>query len=329
MGCTVAPVAQFNAYRIAFDQARAVGEAVLLNYAVAKESVLPREEATSTFEREARLPNRPAPGGVDEVQEFMAGWEAVGRYNEFVTAIVNGREESEVQAIYGGFQAISSSLPKRTAEAVAGAAGPWSAVIDLAIGALDQELSNRRFVRKLKEGGDIVQAILRLHAGNAERFYDVLYLANESQFVPVSNRFRRALNAIRTLLEGHAFEAEEQVIQGINERVARFPSRIKPIDPESALSDKPAAAEADRVNLANHRADLEARLVRAIELTARLAAQKEVLLLYRDLIDVTEAKLLEAVRAAATGRPGLPDPEPVRRLVVEVRKALVRLDHRR
>lgn len=56
---------------------------------------------------------------VDEVAEFMAGWDAVAAYNDFVAAIIEGKEESEVQALYGGYQSIVASLPQKTAAAKA------------------------------------------------------------------------------------------------------------------------------------------------------------------------------------------------------------------
>src|SRR5688500_16712478 len=130
-GCSAVPAAEFAGYRRAFDDARAAGEQVLLDYSAAKvehAALAAGDGAPATRPSGLASDDRFAldidrivdqAGGVDEVEVRLQAWAVVAAYNDALTRLAEGRPPDEVGVAVGGLLGALKSFPVEALSAAA------------------------------------------------------------------------------------------------------------------------------------------------------------------------------------------------------------------
>jgi hypothetical protein len=336
-GCTSIPAQEFTTYRTAFAAARASGEQVIHDYSAAKkvyEDLVAASEASegdSPPARPDKLPAASASESLDEAAAFLRAWEILGQYNDFLAAIAEGRETSEIDALYSGFKDVTTVLPAKLASSLAGALGPWQPLIDLAVKQAAEEQRRRRFIEKIGEGGKTAAAMFRVLHESADTFYGMQYLANETRYVPAQNRMAKAVGDINKIFRDFNFPDEADLNARISAILDATPGYR---DDERATVDLPApggtrtavpapgAADLTRGRMERliERLEADSRVARA--LTEDLRAKGQMITRYRDLVAETERAVMALYVRAAKNEREAPDTNVLREAIIKARQAL-------
>jgi len=353
IGCTTAPVNQFATYKDTFSSARSSGEHVLIDYAATKTRKEQRD--TMIAAKRAKVDDAPrspprrtyvaqgagAGGGVNEVAVYMKAWEVIARYNDFLTAIIEGKETGEIEAAYQGFKVVSANLPEKLAKGVSKALGPWQSVVDLAVEAAAAEARRQRFIAKVKEGAPVVAAMFKILRDDVPNFAGLELAVNDIDRAELMYKVRATRLRIKTLLDTYDYADRQAAMDSVKERLLKVPGYAddNPSDftKEDGLAPKStppagtviAAGEVapERIALNGALKDIEQAQSDLLALQADLDARLDVLGAYDRLLaqveDAVRNLALAAQYATANSKAAsLPDPEILRRAIIEIRKLI-------
>ena len=239
MGCTVLPVKEFSNYREAVGKAREAGETVLTDYsaALAEQSAL---QAT----RKSGQPMRP--GAIDPLTlatgsatlDYVAvryqAWAVVGKYNEALVSLAEGRSASGVAAAVDGLVNSLSQSPFSQATELASAAAPFLGPLKVLLEEADKEMSRQRFLAGLKTGLPLInEKLIPLLSKDVQLMAEVRFGLNDLQYQRALDRVNDARRPFDTLRNNYA---PNDNIRRMNERVSEALAKL-PRDSDS----KPAA----------------------------------------------------------------------------------------
>ena len=211
-GCTTVPTEQFEAYKRAFDDVRASGEEVLLDYGVAKSDYKRRKQEAENGDGQLNAPNRMSfdinaitetGSPPDDVVERMYAWNVLAQYNETLSAVARGNSRQEISATVDGLTETLRKFPiKEISEAGAGLA-PCASVVTAALEIMEREIAARRFNESIQAVYPAINEFLCLLERDAQSFYNIrLGLRNldhgliEDQIVENTAAFQALLGSL-------------------------------------------------------------------------------------------------------------------------------------
>ena len=179
-GCVTVPAQQFEAYKNAFENVRASGEEVILDYGVAKTDYKKRLEAENNneeldvpdplaFDTSAIIESEP----LDDVGVRMHAWNVLAQYNEVLTVAAQGRSPAEISAAVDGLTEALNEFPVGTISEVASDIVPIAGVAKAALEIIEREIAAGRFVESIQAVYPEINKFLNLLENDAQNFYNI------------------------------------------------------------------------------------------------------------------------------------------------------------
>ena len=195
-GCTTVPTQHFSDYKETFNKARAASEQVLLDYGVAKAEIKALEAAlklsgeNSTEQVNARrqeefnvIEATSLDASINHIAVRIKAWDVVGRYNEVLTALAEGRSASEAAGLVDGLYQNLASFPFESIGQAASEAVPFIGALKTLLNKAQNEWSRREFIRVVTEGGPWIRSLfIESLKADTENFYNIRFLLNDSAY---------------------------------------------------------------------------------------------------------------------------------------------------
>jgi hypothetical protein len=220
-GCTAVPTKHFSAYKEAFGKARAASEQVLLDYgaATAETEAL---KAALTQEEESRLDQvnarrqaefdvnaaRNNAASVDHIAVRMQAWDVVGRYNEALTGLAEGKSAAEVAGLVDGLYQNLSTFPFEGIAEAASDAAPFVGALKTLLKKAQEEWSRQEFVRVVKEGGPTIRKMFIVNLRrDAQNFYNIRLALNDIAYREKLDEIADLADQFNTLANRYKLDA--------------------------------------------------------------------------------------------------------------------------
>ena len=319
-GCSVVPTQQFEAYKRAFENVRASGEEVLLDYGVAKNDYEEKLEAVSdekeldsgdrfAFDISAITETGKPP---DDVGERMHAWNVLAQYNETLTAVAQGYSPEEISATIDG---LTEALRKFPIKAISGAAtdlAPCASVVKAALEIIEREIAAGRFTESVQAVYPAINEFLYLLEGDAQNFYNTRlglhgldYDPIEKQIIEKTAAFQELLKSFETSADTGEAETTQRIhdlIKQVNDTlvgIPNWPSESILVLSQSGYAEYTELAHSQFVEMAN---EIERLAGEAKALDDQLITYRDMLIQYVKLIQLTRQALKAVIEAIEENR---------------------------
>ena len=179
-----------------FEKARAAGEQILLDYGAAmteKQAIraaIEKSGENSTEQVNARrqeefnvIEATSLDASINHIAVRIKAWEVVGRYNEALTALAEGRSASEAASLVDGLYQSLASFPFESIGQAASEAVPFIGALKTLLNKAQHEWSRREFIRVVTEGGPRIRSLfIESLKADTEEFYNIRFLLNDSAY---------------------------------------------------------------------------------------------------------------------------------------------------
>lgn len=333
-GCTTIPARQFASYKDTFVQARAAGEAVLLDYGAAAnqyEAIKAERAGAKPKPKQRSAPFNPSAAtgwtGVDHIAIRMQAWDVVARYNALLTALAEGKAADELAAAVDGLSSSLGSFPIAAVAATATQVSVFLAPLKaLALEAV-REKSRRDFVAAVGQGrGLINDHFLELLRADAADFFRVRQALNDREYDPLVDEVAAIARRFISLSADLQDTAEVQgARKRLNDALARLPHSGSglPVALVQAKAGTTGPAAAQVAELQNLAADASGLVAQALAKDAELEAYRQVLAAYVGLLDRLEQSMDALLLATEQAQPAIPRGEDLQRAVIMLREAFI------
>jgi len=179
-GCVTIPTQQFEAYKNAFDDVRASGEEVLLDYGIAKSDYKKRLDAENvneqldepdplSFDAGAVIETEP----LDDVGVRMHAWNVLAKYNEALTVVAQGGSPAEISAAVDGLTEALNEFPIEAIGDLAEDIVPIAGVAKAALEIIERTIAAGRFIESVQSVYPEINKFLNLLESDAQNFYNI------------------------------------------------------------------------------------------------------------------------------------------------------------
>jgi hypothetical protein len=304
VACTSVPVKEFASYREAVDKARAAAEVVLTDYSAAL-----AEQRVLMAARKPEKPKRPGAfdpmtaGGdganLDYVAVRYQAWAIVGKYNDALASLAEGRSAADVGGAVDGLINSLNQSPFAEAQEFATALAPFLGPLKVLLAEADKEASRQRFLAGLKTGLPLIKDdLIALLKKDSQLMAEVRFGLNDLQYERSLDRVNDAKRRFDRLSINYASTEEVRQMQAeIAAALAKLP---RDSDGKSAPLRSPAKSGSQEAMTAAVLAELESQRTQTINEIAGAMRVNDALLAYYDVLGAY-VKLLNKM-AASTGQ---------------------------
>jgi hypothetical protein len=267
--------------------------------------------------------------GVGAVASRLRAWEVIGRYNDALATLAEGKSVDEARTKTAGLIESLKSLPEqfKSVANLAGDIAPFARPIAEVVALMEQAVLQHRFREAVANATPVVRDyITQVLVPDAQNMYNVrlgLHVVAYQEHMALVTDEAAAAGGAAARLPGadtpDGFSAASLYVDRLNAAMKRLPTYRD----EFALDLKPEANGATPEN------EMEARIKRVESAATDAVAEVEKFRAYRDAtekyaralgeMDVAMEKLHTAT---TTQRPQLPDAERVLNLMTEARAAM-------
>lgn len=189
--CTAVPTQQFSTYKETFAKAQAAGEEVLIDHAAARTKVVElsasRQAARpAETERLTKVPQvsvSEAVKATDDVAVRMRAWNVVGRFNDAITALAEGRSAAEVPTAADGVLQSLNAFPIDGVKDLGADLVPFAGAIKGLLAAAEREISKQAFLHALTNYGPVIRNnFIGLLRRDIDEFYRVRFGLNDLEY---------------------------------------------------------------------------------------------------------------------------------------------------
>lgn len=203
--CTVIPQADLKTYRDAFAQSNTAAQEVLLDYSQAAEETTKRRAQASAgaavasavdAAREPFPATFTSPGTdarVDPVTVRIKAMEAIGRFNDLLATLAEGKSVAQVQGSVNQLLGVVGNLV-----AITPGVGP---LVNNLAGALEKARTQVEFKRAVQEGQPVIGKILMVLEGEAGDYYEVRKALTLSDLTVIKGRITGRVGVIVNKVE--------------------------------------------------------------------------------------------------------------------------------
>lgn len=318
-GCATVPTQQFEAYKEAFDDVRASGEEVLLDYGVAKNDYKKRLEAESgneeldapdplAFDTSAITETEP----LDDVGVRMHAWNVLAQYNKALTVVAQGHSPAEISAAVDGLTQALNKFPIDAISEVADDMVPIAGVAKAALEIIEREIAAGHFIESIQAVYPEINKFLDLLESDAQNFYNIRRGLHDLDYDLLTDQITKNLVSFQDISKDFNSPAETDseetisktfnLIEKVNNTLASIPDWPK--DGFLVLSQfenrkYTELAHSQFLELSN---DIERLVAEAKALDDQLIAYRDLLIQYMKLIQETRRALNAIVRAIETNQ---------------------------
>ncbi len=317
-GCTTIPQRELQIYRRAFDEVRAQSEAVLADYAAARQikSNLVAQVALTTNPAATPRPLASRLGLAtfdatnvsqpDDIAVRLQAWDVIANYNEALAAVAAGAKTSEIQGAVNGFLGSLQKFPVAEVANLAGDVVPYAAVVTGLISLVQKEVEARRFRQAVLQAQLPMQEFIGLLRADAVRFRNYRVTLLNERFVEQEIFLFDRADRFRIVAAAHGWNPPAEVnslVKQVNgNRVLAAGVESFPALPLATTSPPPPpSADIELIELRSLADAIEREAGAARGTVAQLRAYHELMRQYVGLIGEFE-RTLGVLSAAARDR---------------------------
>ena len=347
-GCVTVPAKHFSAYKEAFDKARAASEQVLLDYGVAMAEVQAIDvasklsEENSTEQVNARRQeefdvNKATlrDANIDHIAVRIKAWDVVGRYNEALTALAEGRSASEAAGLVDGLYQNLASFPFESIGQAASEAVPFIGALKTLLNKAQHEWSRQEFIRVVTEGGPrIRRQFIKFLKADIKNFYlsrfglnDKAYHETLDEIADLAQEFDRSAKKCSSNTP-----AEDMTLTQLTEQTNTILRQVpllltgKADTDSNILIPNPSKETKTHSNCAYRqfvelKEKIRAASTQAEKINQKLEAYKKTSVAYYKLLNIMSENLRTLENAAKNGSAVMPSIERLLFAYIELREA--------
>ncbi len=316
LGCSRIPTREFASYTSAFERVRAVGEEVLLDYALQLEAheELERRAGSANRERDAEASDRfhfdvaeltDPSSAPDDVGVRLRAWQVLGQYNEALAAVAQGRSADEIAASVDGLIHTLRTFPSRTVVDAALQVTPFAGAAKLALEVIEREAAARRFAQAVRAAQPAIERFLVLLEDDAQNFYNIRKGLHDLAVDERSDRMNDLARTVARIAAEFRIPVEQgadadhgtvhEIINQINETYSAIPDwpqdgLLPSLAAKASGNEYTKLAHSQLEQLAD---EIERHAEKTRALDDQLLAYREVMTLYVKSIRQTRQALLE------------------------------------
>ena len=343
--CTAVPTQQFSTYKETFAKAQAAGEEVLIDHAAARTKAVEfsasrraaRPMETERLTKVPQLSVSEAVKATDDVAVRMRAWNVVGRFNDAMTALAEGRSVAEVAKAADGVLQSLNAFPIDAVKELGADLVPFAGAIKGLLAAAEMEISKQAFLHALTNYGPVIRnSFIGLLRKDIDEFYQIRYLLNDREYRQIFFDIRNSVRQFRELAARFQATADVQaIVVATSSALATLPvspERSAMVDEFKGVADalgKPpaGAAAADALafdKLQRLRDEINDAVQRALAKNGELTRYGEVLVNYGVLLTRTERSLKAVEDAANNPSRSEPPSDELLKSVILLRQAFLK-----
>lgn len=332
MACTSVPVKEFASYREAVDKARAAAEVVLTDYSAAL-----AEQRVLMAARKPEQPKRPGAfdpmtaGGdganLDYVAVRYQAWAIIGKYNDALASLAEGRSAADVGGAVDGLVNSLSQSPLAEAKEFATALAPFLGPLKVLLAEADKEASRQRFLAGLKTGLPLIKDdLIALLRKDSQLMAEVRFGLNDLQYERSLDRVNDAKRRFDVLSSNYASTEEVRQMQAeIAAALAKLPrdstGKAAPVRSPAKSGNQEAVTAAVLAELESQRTQTLNEIAGAMRINDTLVAYYGVLGAYVKLLNKMAGSTGQLLQAAETGQKFVLPSDELLKAVIALRQS--------
>jgi hypothetical protein len=228
--CYIVPKREFSDYNRVFEQVRKVGEAVVMDYAVAK------KEQQQLKQREQVQPARKnsfnsqqlliSTVPIDDISLRFQVWKVVGSYNKILTQLIAGEPiETESKSLLNNLLRFSVNALRSTAANIS----PSAAALNAILTEIEKGFERRKIIKSIEKISPIISSQLIANMKqDSELFYSVRYGINNYHYQQLRVNISRHIATFITLANSLEFSVQNRQVYPLVDSLNRRLTQIAP-----------------------------------------------------------------------------------------------------
>jgi hypothetical protein len=277
-GCSI-PAGELAAFRSAAQAAREAGEVVVLDYGAAlmqRQTEKAGETKASASQRLAFRAKDDQARTADPVRVRMLAWEVVGRYEQALEALADGRSSAEVATAVNQLYMAVSDITEAAAD-VAPFAKPAIAVVQ----GLQRAIEVGQFKRCVREAQPMIAAYAGLLLRDSEAIYNVRLGMRHKAYSRKTDQLADLRSSVTALLAGTTLSSDDASASDLARRANQAIEKLPDWKAEDLLQ---LPAPGDMAYTAALHAQAGALVSQIEAVAAEALAVDEQFLAYRDMM---------------------------------------------
>ncbi len=182
--CVTVPKREFSNYNYIFEQAKAMGEKVIIDYAAAKkeQAWLKHQEEVQTARKDVFDSNQLVMPmvSIDDIAIRLKAWKVLGAYNKILTQLIAGEPiKAETGSLLNQLLSLSISGLRDAAAKIS----PFASVLDAIFVEVQKGFKRRKIVKSIEKVAPIINSQLIVNMKkDSELFYKVRYGINSHRY---------------------------------------------------------------------------------------------------------------------------------------------------
>ena len=329
--CTSIPVKEFGGYRDAVTKARTAAENILTDYAaaLAQKQALDKKQNQQPVE-----PSRPAmfdpsttdgTSAVDQIAVRFQAWEVIGKYNDALTNLAEGKSAEQVGAAVDGLVHSLSQSPLTELSAISSQITPFLGPLKTLLAEADQEALRERYFEALKAGLPLIKDdFIGLLKKDTKIMFEVRYGLNNLEYQGIVDKVSDAKRRFDKLSSQYVLSDNiRKMREQITNALAKLPkgNNGQPaVNPPSNTTGTTALTPASESQMETLKEDVVNQVDLALQKNKELFAYRDTLTAYVNLLNQMANSIQTLQVAAETGNaPSLPS-DDVLKAVIDLRR---------
>ena len=182
--CSVVPEREFSNYTHIFEQVQAIGEEVIIDYAVAKkeQAWLKHQEEVQAARKDVFNSNQLliSTVAIDDIAIRLKAWKVLGSYNKILSQLIaNEPIENETKSLFNQLLRLSIDGLRDAAAKIS----PFASALDAIFVEVEKGFKRRKIVKSIEKVSSIISSQLIVNMKkDSELFYKVRYGINSHRY---------------------------------------------------------------------------------------------------------------------------------------------------